>query len=305
MGAFLLRRLWQSALLLVIVTLLVFVIVLMAGDPVRVLLPIDASPSDVDNLRHQLGLDQPIWVQYLLFVQHAGSGDLGQSFKFREPAMPLVLERLPITAILAFTALAWATAVSVPLGILAATRRGSLWDHVASTVSVLTVSIPAFWLGIVLILYFAGQLRWLPASGAAGPSSLVLPALTLGAQPLGLLTRLVRATMLEELRHGYLVTARSKGLAEWIVLSRHALRNALIPIVTVLGLQLGALLGGSVIIETVFAWPGVGWLLIQAISAHDLPLLRANVLVIALVFIIINTLTDVLYGYLNPRIRFA
>jgi peptide/nickel transport system permease protein len=305
MGAFLLRRLWQSALLLVIVTLLVFVIVLMAGDPVRVLLPIDASPSDVENLRHQLGLDQPIWVQYLLFVQHAGSGDLGQSFKFREPAMPLVLERLPITAILAFTALAWATAVSVPLGILAATRRGSFWDHVASTVSVLTVSIPAFWLGIVLILYFAGQLRWLPASGAAGPSSLVLPALTLGAQPLGLLTRLVRATMLEELRHGYLVTARSKGLAEWIVLSRHALRNALIPIVTVLGLQLGALLGGSVIIETVFAWPGVGWLLIQAISAHDLPLLRANVLVIALVFIIINTLTDVLYGYLNPRIRFA
>jgi ABC-type dipeptide/oligopeptide/nickel transport system permease component len=203
MGAFLLRRLWQSAILLVAVTVLVFVIVLAAGDPVRVLLPIDAAPSDVENLRHQLGLDQPIWVQYLLFVQHAATGDLGQSFKFHEPAMPLVLERLPLTAILAITSLAWASLVALPLGILAATRRGSLWDHVATAVSVLTVSVPAFWLGIVLILYFAGQLRWLPASGAAGPSSLLLPALTLGAQPLGLLTRLVRAAMLEELRRGY------------------------------------------------------------------------------------------------------
>jgi peptide/nickel transport system permease protein len=305
MGAFLLRRLWQSAILMVVVTILVFVIVLMTGDPVRALVPIDAAPADVENIRHQFGLDQPAWVQYLLFVQHAATGDLGESFKFREPAMELVLQRLPLTAILAFTSLAWAAFVSVPLGILAATRRGSFWDQAATAVSMLTVSVPSFWLGIVLILYFAGQLRWLPASGAAGPSNLILPALTLGAQPLGLLTRLVRATMLEQLRRGYLVTARSKGLAEAVVLYRHALRNALIPIVTVLGLQLGALLGGSVIIETVFAWPGDGWLLIQAISAHDLPLLRANVLVIALIFVAINTLTDVLYAYLNPRIRFA
>ena len=169
MGAFLLRRLWQSAILLLVVTLLCFVLVLVAGDPVRVLLPIDAAPADVENLRHQLGLDQPVWVQYLLFLQHAASGDLGQSFKFREPAMPLVLERLPITALLAFASLAWATAVALPLGILAATRRGSVWDHLASAVSVFAVSVPAFWLGIVLILYFAGQLRWLPASGAASP----------------------------------------------------------------------------------------------------------------------------------------
>jgi peptide/nickel transport system permease protein len=305
MAAFLVRRLWQSAILLLLVTVLAFVLVLIAGDPVRVLLPIDASPSDVENLRHQFGLDQPIWVQYLLFLQNAASGDLGQSFKFREPAMPLVLERLPITAILAVAALAWSTTLALPLGILAATRRGSIWDHLATVATVAAVSIPGFWLGIVLILYFAGQLRWLPASGAAGPSSLILPALTLGAQPFGVLTRVVRATMLEELRHGYLVTARSKGLAEWIVLWRHALRNALIPIVTVLGLQLGGLLGGAVIIETVFAWPGDGWLLIQAISAHDLPLLRANVLVIAIVFIAINAGTDLLYAYLNPRIRYA
>jgi peptide/nickel transport system permease protein len=267
--------------------------------------PIDAAPADVENIRHQFGLDQPVWVQYLLFVQHAATGDLGQSFKFREPAMGLVLERLPITAILAVTSLAWATAVAVPLGVLAARRRGQFWDHLATGVSMLSVCIPSFWLGIVLILFFAGQLRWLPASGADGPRNLLLPALTLGAPTLGLLTRVSRATMLEELRRGYLVTARSKGLAERVVLYRHALRNALIPIVTVLGLQLGALLGGSVIIETVFAWPGAGWLLIQAISARDLPLLRANVLVIALAFVAINTLTDLLYAYLNPRIRYA
>jgi peptide/nickel transport system permease protein len=305
MGAFLLRRLWQSAILLVVVTVLVFLIVLMTGDPIRALVPIDAAPADVENIRHQFGLDQPVWVQYLLFVQHAATGDLGQSFKFREPAMGLVLERLPITAILAVTSLAWATAVAVPLGVLAARRRGQFWDHLATGVSMLTVCIPSFWLAIVLILFFAGQLRWLPASGADGPRNLLLPALTLGAPTLGLLTRVSRATMLEELRRGYLVTARAKGLAERVVLYRHALRNALIPIVTVLGLQLGALLGGSVIIETVFAWPGAGWLLIQAIGARDLPLLRANVLVIALTFVAINTLTDLLYAYLNPRIRYA
>ena len=305
MGAFLVRRLWQTAILLVAVTILAFLLVLLTGDPVRALVPIDAAPADVENIRHQYGLDQPIWAQYVVFVQRAATGDLGQSFKFRQPAMGLVLERLPITAILAFTSLAWATAISLPLGILAATRRGSVWDHVATLVSMLTVSIPSFWLGILLILFLAGQLRWLPPSGAAGWSSLIMPALALSAPTIGLLTRLVRATMLEELRRGYLATARGKGLAERTVLYRHALRNALIPIVTVLGLQLGALLGGSVIIETVFAWPGVGWLLIQAISARDLPLVRANVLVIALMFVAINTLTDMLYAYLNPRIRFA
>lgn len=305
MLTFLLRRLWQSAILLLIVTVLVFVIVLTTGDPIRALVPIDAAQADVDSIRHQFGLDQPIWTQYLLFLQHAAVGDLGESFKFREPAMGLVLQRLPLTALLAVAALAWATVVSLPLGILAATRPRSVWDQLATFVSVLTVSVPSFWLGILLILFIAGQLRWLPASGAAGPGNLVLPALTLGAQPLGMLTRLVRATMVEQLRRAYLTTARSKGLTERVVLYRHALRNALIPIVTVLGLQLGALLGGSVIIETVFAWPGDGWLLIQAISAHDLPLLRANVLVIAIIFVLINTATDLVYAYLNPRIRYA
>jgi len=281
------------------------VVVFAMGDPVRAFVPINASASDVDNIRHQYGLDQPVWLQYVVFLQHAATGDLGESFKFRESAMPLVLERLPLTAALAITSMVIASAISIPLGILSATRRGSVWDQLATGVSVLAVSVPSFWLGILLILFVAGELRWVPASGVAGPSSLILPALTLSAYPIGLITRVVRASVLGELRHAYLVTARAKGLAERVVIYRHALRNALLPIVTVLGLQFGAQLGGSVIVETVFAWPGVGWLLIQAIGAHDLPLLRANVLIIAIVFIVINVVTDVLYAYLNPRIRFA
>lgn len=305
MGSFLIRRLWQTCILLVAVTVLVFLLVLLTGDPIRALVPLDTSAADVENIRHQYGLDLPIWQQYVLFVQHAAAGDLGESFKFREPAITLVLERLPVTAALACASLVVTIVVSIPLGMLAATRRGSVWDQLATLVSMLSVSVPSFWLGILLILFFAGQMRWVPPSGANELSSLILPALTLSAQPIGLVTRLVRATMIEELRRAYVITARAKGIAEPVVMYHHALRNALIPIVTVLGLQLGALLGGSVIIETVFAWPGVGWLLIQAINAHDLPLLRANVLVIALLFVAINTFTDVLYAYLNPRIRFT
>jgi peptide/nickel transport system permease protein len=305
MAHYLVRRLWQTAVLLVAVTIFVFLLILTTGDPVRALVPIDTAPADVENIRHQYGLDQPIWTQYILFVQHALRGDLGNSFRFSTPAMPFVLERLPLTAILALSSLTFATVVSVPLGILAATHRGSIWDMLATALSVVTVSVPGFWFGIILLLLFAGQLRWLPASGASGPANVVLPALTLSAYPIGLLTRLVRATMLDELKRPYVLTARSKGLAEPTVLSRHALRNALIPIITVLGLQLGSQLGGSVIVETVFAWPGVGWLLIQAITARDLPLVRADVLIVALTFVAINTLTDLSYAYLNPRIRYA
>jgi peptide/nickel transport system permease protein len=304
-AAFLVRRLLQAVLVLFVVSVLVFVVVFAMGDPVRAFVPINASASDVDNIRHQYGLDQPLWMQYLSFLQHAATGDLGESFKFRESAIALVLERLPLTAALAVTSIVIASVIAIPLGILAATRHGTGWDQVATVASMLTVSIPSFWLGILLIVVFAGQLRLVPASGAAGLSSLWLPAITLAAFPIGLMTRVVRASVLGELGHMYLTAARAKGLAERTVIYRHALRNALLPIVTVLGLQLGAQLGGSVIVETVFAWPGVGWLLIQAIDAHDLPLLRANVLVIAILFIVINALTDVLYAVVNPRIRFA
>jgi ABC-type dipeptide/oligopeptide/nickel transport system permease component len=304
-AAFLVRRLLQAVIVLFVVSVLVFVVVFAMGDPVRAFVPINASASDVENIRHQYGLDQPLWLQYLTFLQHAATGDMGESFKFRESAMALVLERLPLTAALAITSIVMASAIAIPLGIVAATRRGSGWDHFATAASMLTISIPSFWLGILLILFFAGQLRWVPASGVAGVSSIWLPAITLAAFPIGLMTRVVRASVLGELRNMYMTTARAKGLAERTVIYGHALRNALLPIITVLGLQLGAQLGGSVIVETVFAWPGVGWLLIQAIGAHDLPLLRANVLVIAILFIAINAVTDVLYVVVNPRIRFA
>jgi ABC-type dipeptide/oligopeptide/nickel transport system permease component len=217
--------------------------------------------------------------------------------------MGLVLSRLPATALLALASLLLATLVSLPLGILGATRPGSRWDHLATAVSVLAISTPSFWLGIVLILVIAGELRWLPTSGAGGLDHLVLPATTLSVSSVGLLTRLVRASMAEVLRQQYLVTARAKGLPDRLVVVRHGLRNALIPIVTVAGLQLGTLLGGSVIIETVFAWPGVGLLLVQAINARDLPLIRASVLIVATLFLVINLLTDVAYSYIDPRIR--
>jgi peptide/nickel transport system permease protein len=292
-------------MVLFIVSVLVFVVVFAMGDPVRAFVPINASASDVENIRHQYGLDQPLWLQYASFLQHAATGDLGESFKFRESAIQLVLERLPLTAALAITSIVIASVIAIPLGLISATRRGSGWDHLANGATMLAISIPSFWLGILLIVFFAGQLRWAPASGVAGLSSLWLPAITLAAYPIGLITRVVRASVLGELRHGYLTTARAKGLHERTVMYRHALRNALLPIITVLGLQFGAQLGGSVIVETVFAWPGVGWLLIQAVSAHDLPLLRATVLIIAIVFIAINAVTDVLYAVVNPRIRFA
>jgi peptide/nickel transport system permease protein len=303
MGAFLLRRLWQAALVLLAVTVLVFLMIYLGGDPVRALVPLDAAQADVENIRHQYGLDAPLWQQYLTFLLRAGRGDMGESFKFHEPAMGLVLSRLPATALLAMSSVLLAILVSLPLGIVAATRPGSPWDQLATAVSVLAISTPAFWLGIVLILVFAGELRWFPTSGTGGLDHLVLPAITLSASSIGLLIRLVRASMGEALRQQYLVTARAKGLPDRLVVVRHGLRNALIPIVTVAGLQLGTLLGGSVIIETVFAWPGVGLLLVQAISARDLPLIRADVLIVATMFLAINLLTDVAYSYIDPRIR--
>ena len=305
LARFLFRRLLQAILVLLAVTVLVFLLIYLTGDPVRAMLPLDASNQDVINIRHQLGLDQPLWRQYVIFLQQAAEGNLGDSFKFHQPAMGLVLQRLPATAILAVASIILACAVSFPLGILAARHRNSIWDHIATFISMLSVSTPSFWLGIILILVFAGQLQWLPASGMGGFSHLILPAVTLSSYSIGLLTRLIRGALLEVLSQPFLATARAKGLSEAVVMVRHALRNALVPIVTIVGLQLGALLGGSVIVETVFAWPGVGWLLIQAISARDLPLVRADVLAVALLFVVINLATDVAYSFIDPRIRVA
>jgi peptide/nickel transport system permease protein len=302
---FIVRRLLQAILVLFAVSVLAFLLVYLTGDPVRALVPLNASQAAVDSIRHEMGLDQPLWKQYLLFVQHASTGDLGDSFKFRQPAMPLVFAHLPATAVLAIASLGMSVAVALPLGLLAAARRGTFWDHLATVLSTLAISTPNFWLGILLILLFAGALRWLPASGADGFRSLILPTIALSMYSLGLLTRLVRVSMVDILETQYMTTARSKGLGERLVLTRHGLPNALVPIVTIVGLQFGTLLGGSVIVETVFAWPGVGWLLIQAIDARDLPLVRTDVMIIAVLFVLINLATDVLYSYIDPRIRYA
>jgi len=305
MTTYLVRRLAQSLLVLLAVTLLSFALVYLSGDPVRALLPLDATQADMDALRHSYGLDQPAWVQYVEFVQHALRGDLGDSLKYRTSALGLVLQRLPNTLLLATASILFATLVAVPLGVLAATHRGGWLDYVATGVSMLAISTPAFWLGIILILVFAGALRWVPASGAGTPQQLILPAITLSAYSIGLVTRLVRGTLAEVLGQPYVTTARAKGLSELRVNYQHALRNSLIPTVTVLGLQFGVLLGGTAVIETVFAWPGLGGLLIQAINGRDLPLVRSAVLVIACFFVVINLAVDLLYGFLDPRIRYA
>jgi len=305
MAGYLARRLLQAVLVLLAVSLLSFGLIYLAGDPVRSLVPPDARAEDVENIRHGFGLDQPVYVQYVTFLQKAAQGDLGQSFKYRTNAMGLVLERLPQTLLLATSSICLAVLIAIPLGILAATRRGGALDSLATGFAMLTISTPSFWLGMIAILVFADWLRVLPASGSGTPQQLILPALTLAAYSIGLVTRLVRATVSDILRQNYITTARGKGLTWGAVNYRHALRNGLIPTVTVLGLQFGALLGGSVVVESVFGWPGLGFLMVQAIGSRDIPLVRAIVLVISLFFVLINLAVDLLYTYLDPRIRYV
>jgi peptide/nickel transport system permease protein len=303
MSGYLLRRLWQAVLVLFAVSILSFVLIFLSGDPVAVLVPLNARAEDMANIRRQYSLDQPLPMQYLLFLQKAAAGDLGESFRYRAPALPLVLGRLPTTMLLAATSLALATLISIPLGVLAATHRGRLPDTLATLGSLLAISMPSFWLGVILILIFAGALRVLPASGSGTWQQLILPAITISAFSIGLLTRLVRRSVAETLRQPFVTTARSKGLNEPAIAWRHVLRNSAIPVVTVMGLQFGALVGGSVVVETVFAWPGVGWLMIQSIEARDLPVIRAAVLVLAVFVVSINLSVDVLYTWIDPRIR--
>lgn len=302
MAGYLIQRLWQSVLVLLAVSMLSFVLIFLSGDPVAALVPLNARQEDVDNIRQQYHLDQPIVVQYALFLRGALAGDLGESFKFHSDALSLVLGRLPNTILLACVSILVSMVVSVPLGILAASYKGRLPDALSSLLALVSISMPSFWLGVMLILVFAGGLRWLPASGSGTWQHLVLPTITVSAFATGLLMRLVRRSVADTLRQPFVTTARSKGLTERAIAWTHVLRTSAIPIVTVMGLQFGALLGGSVVVETVFAWPGVGWLMIQAIEARDLPVIRAAVLILALFIVTINLVVDVLYTLLDPRI---
>jgi len=290
---------------LIVVSLLCFFLVYLSGDPVRALVPLDASPEDMENIRVQFGLDRPIHIQYITFVKQALKGDLGDSFRYRQESLKLVLQRLPTTILLVTATLLIAVFVSIPLGVFTATRKDTAYDYLGTVVSLSGISIPAFWAGIMLILFFADYLNLLRPSGKGGLSHLILPAVANSLYIIGLLTRLTRSTMVEELEKGYIMALRAKGLPRWIVQYKHALKNSLIPIITVLGLQFGMLLGGSVIIETVFAWPGIGWLLFNAITMRDLPLIRATVLVISLLFVIINLIVDILYAVIDPKVRYT
>ncbi len=283
---------------------IVFVTMRLSGDPVYLLVTESATPEEIARLRHLLGFDQPIWVQYAQFLAKAATGDFGESLRFQVPATQLVMETIPYTAALAAGAIAFSVAAAIPLGILAAVKRGSLVDTVTTSLSLLGLSMPVFWLGLMLILFFAVQLHWLPASGSGSPVHLILPAIALGSYSMGRITRLTRSSMLEVLRQPFLNTARSKGLAESVVILQHALPNAAIPVITMIGLEFGTLLGGAVVTETVFAWPGLGRLIVQGIAYRDYPLVQAGVLYISLIFVFINTAMDVLYSLIDPRVRY-
>ena len=306
MRAYVLRRLWQSALTLLGVSLLVFVVLrVLPGDPAKMLLPDGAPQSAVDELNRQLGLHEPLHVQYGIFIRSVVRGDFGQSFQYRAPALRVVTERIAATAELALAALILTVAIGVSLGILAAVRRGTRYDYASTFLAVLGQSLPNFWLGIMLILLFGVALRWLPTSGFESWRHIVLPAITLAAFPTALVARLTRSSMLEILGRDYIRTGRAKGLAERSVVLRHALRNAAVPVLTVLGLQIGTLLGGAVITESVFAWPGMGKLVVDAIFFRDFPVVQTVLIFSATIFVGLNLVVDLLYTAIDPRIRYS
>ena len=306
MRAYLLRRLWQSALTLVGVSLFVFVILrVIPGDPAKMLLPEGAPESAVQELNRALGLKEPLWVQYGIFLRSVARGDFGQSFQYRAPALRVVVERAPATIELALCAMLLTVLFGVSIGILAAVRRGTGYDYAGTVLAVLGQSLPNFWLGIMLILLFGVSLRWLPTSGFQGWQYLILPSITLAAFPTALVARLTRSSLLEILGQEYIRTGRAKGLGERAVILRHALRNATIPLLTLLGLQIGTLLGGAVITESIFAWPGMGKLVVDAIFFRDFPVVQTILILSASIFVVINLLVDVLYTVIDPRIRYG
>ncbi|MGI9145933.1 MAG: ABC transporter permease [Chloroflexota bacterium] len=304
MTTYLARRVVQALIVIWGVSVIVFALVRLApSDPVTLMLSETATPQQIAEARHQLGFDQPIFVQYGVFVQRALRGDLGQSIYFKEPALGVVMQALPKTLLLGAVAFALSLAVAVPIGVLSALRRDTLWDYLGVGVALVGQATPPYWLGIVLILIFSVNLHVLPTSGSFGPQYIILPAVTLAAVLMPIVTRLVRSGMLDVLHEDYLRTARAKGLPERSVILGHALRSMLIPLVTVLGLQLSALLGGAVVIEQVFGWPGVGQIAVNAISSRDYPIVQATVLVVSTAFVFVNLAVDALYAWLDPRIR--
>jgi len=305
MLSFLVRRVLLTIPVLLGVATLVFSLIhLIPGDPVQSMLGEGASQESVNELRTRLGLDRPLYAQYLSYLKGVAHGNLGTSLRTSEPVTSAIADRMPATFELAAAAMLVAIVISIPLGVLAAARAGTIVDHVATTLALIGISMPNFWLGPLLAILFAVELGWLPVSGRGTLAQLVLPAVTLGAPLAAVLARTTRASVIDELRELYVLAARARGVSRVRAVLKHAFRNSLIPIVTVLGLQLGAVLTGAVITETIFAWPGVGRLLIQSIGFRDYPLVQGCILLIALTYVSMNLLTDLAYGLLDPRIRY-
>jgi ABC-type dipeptide/oligopeptide/nickel transport system permease component len=299
----LMRLAWTLPVLWLVVSVVFLLIHLVPGDPVEQMLGEGARPADIAALRHAYGLDRPLGVQYLRYWDGVLHGNLGQSIRLNDTVTHLVLTRYPYTVELTAAALLFAMLLAIPGGIAAAVRRGGLRDQVIGVVSLLGLSIPAFALGPILIVLVSIKLGWLPVSGAGDWQHLVLPAVTMGSALAAILTRMVRTSMLEELGQDYIRTARAKGLPERVVVYKHALRNAMIPVMTLIGLQFGVLLAGAIVTETIFSWPGIGRLTVSAISNRDYPLLQGCILAIGLTYVLVNLATDVLYMVVNPRIR--
>jgi peptide/nickel transport system permease protein len=305
MSRYVLRRLAHSVFVLAGLSVVVFVVTRMIGDPARLMLPLEATEAQYRAVRDQLGLDDPLLVQFARFAADLLRGDFGLSIWQRLPAGQLVLDRIPATLYLAFSVIGFALLVAVPMGAVAALRPRSFVDRLTTTLSIVGVSTPTFWLALMLILLLAVQVPVFRTSGYGGPEYLVLPLLALSVNHIGRIAQVVRSCMLDELSKAYVVTARSKGLSERATVTRHVLRNTAIPVITLAGDEIAGLVNGSVVIEVIFGWPGIGQLAISAIERRDLPLIQADVLIVAAMVVFINLVVDLAYAYLDPRIRYA
>jgi ABC-type dipeptide/oligopeptide/nickel transport system permease component len=302
---FVVQRLLQGVVLLFLVAAIVFFLGRLTGNPVDLMLPEGSTPEDRITMIRALGLDGPLWRQFLIFVGNALHGDLGTSIRMREPAVDVFFSRLPNTLAIIPWAILFAIAVGIPLGVLAALNRGNLIDRTAGAVAVLGIATPSFWLGVVLIFVFSVQLGWLPSGRMGGPEHYILPVITLGSFLVAGFMRLVRSSMLEVMGSEFVKLARIKGLSEGVVIWKHCLRNALIPVLTLWGVFVGNLITGAIVVETVFAWPGVGRLTYEAVIYRDFPLLQAIIILKAMLILTINLAVDILYAYVDPRIRLA
>ncbi|PWC12509.1 ABC transporter permease [Brenneria corticis] len=303
MPLYILARLGQAVLVMFGVSLLIFFSLHLTGDPAALMMPPGASQQEIAAFRHGMGFDRPLLWQYGRYLHDVLHGDLGESLRYSQPVTALIGQRLPATLLLAATALAWSTLVGLMLGIFSALKQHSPWDLVARLFAFSGQAVPVFWLGLLLIMLFSLNLGWLPSGGYGDATHLIMPALSLGAYYMSAIARLIRSSLIDVLQQDYIRTARAKGLSQWRIVVRHALRNALIPVVTVQGMYFASLLGGALVTEIIFAWPGIGRLAVQAIQNRDFPLVQAIVLLAALTFVGINLIIDLLYVVLNPRIR--